>query len=175
MSYTIVITLQNITHTAVTFSVHFRVPDMFRICNHAHDQRNPQHKKAVFLVVGVKVRLHQNRPRRHRGRVVVQLHFFFNLSPRCGGWSTPRPGRFTTGKDLVPIVQEAGWAPGTVWTGAENLTHPPTVIRSPERPARIKSLYRLSYPDPPVVGIIILFFILKGLFRRRLFGSLKSK
>jgi len=28
----------------------------------------------------------------------------------------------------VPIVQEAGLAPGLVWTGAENLT--PTVIRS---------------------------------------------
>ena len=25
------------------------------------------------------------------------------------------------GKDPVPIVQEAGWAPGPVWTGAENL------------------------------------------------------
>ena len=25
-----------------------------------------------------------------------------------GGWSAPRPGRFTPGKDLVPIVQEAG-------------------------------------------------------------------
>jgi len=32
----------------------------------------------------------------------------------------PRP-LFTPGKDLVPIVQEAGWAPGPVWTGAENL------------------------------------------------------
>ena len=29
-----------------------------------------------------------------------------------GGWSTPRLGRFTPGKDPVPIVQEAGWAPG---------------------------------------------------------------
>ena len=27
------------------------------------------------------------------------------------GWSTPRPGRLTSGKDPVPIVQEAGWAP----------------------------------------------------------------
>ena len=36
MSYTIVITLQNITHSAVTFPVHFRVLEMFRICNHAH-------------------------------------------------------------------------------------------------------------------------------------------
>jgi hypothetical protein len=26
---------------------------------------------------------------------------------------------FTPGKDPVPIVQEAGWAPGMVWTGAE--------------------------------------------------------
>ena len=24
------------------------------------------------------------------------------------------------GKDPVSIVQEAGWAPGSVWTGAEN-------------------------------------------------------
>jgi len=38
-----------------------------------------------------------------------------------GEGSTPRPGRFTPGKDPVPIVQEAGWAPGPVWTGAENL------------------------------------------------------
>jgi hypothetical protein len=33
---------------------------------------------------------------------------------------TPRP-LSTPGKDPVPIVQEAGWAPGPVWTGAENL------------------------------------------------------
>ena len=31
-------------------------------------------------------------------------------------------------KDLVPIVQEAGWAAELVWTGAENLT--PNGIRS---------------------------------------------
>jgi len=48
------------------------------------------------------------------------------------------------GKDPVPIVQEAGWAPGPVWTGAENLVH--TVIRSPDCPARSQSLYRLNYP-----------------------------
>ena len=48
------------------------------------------------------------------------------------------------GKDPVPIVQEAGWAPGPVWTGVENLA--PTGIRSPDRPARSQSLYRLSYP-----------------------------
>jgi len=52
-----------------------------------------------------------------------------------GGWSTSRPGRFTPGKDPVPIVQEAGWAPGPVRTGAENLA--PTGIRSPDRPAPV--------------------------------------
>ena len=41
------------------------------------------------------------------------------------GGPTPRPGLFTPGKDPVPIVQKAGWAPGPVWTGAENLAHPP--------------------------------------------------
>ena len=38
-----------------------------------------------------------------------------------GGSSTPCPGRFTPKKDPVPIVQEAGWAPGLVRTDAENL------------------------------------------------------
>ena len=41
--------------------------------------------------------------------------------------NTPRP-HFTPGKDPVPIVQEAGWAPRSVWTGAGNLVS--TEIRS---------------------------------------------
>jgi hypothetical protein len=36
---------------------------------------------------------------------------------------TPRP-LFTPGKHPVPIVQEAGWASGPVWTGVENLAPP---------------------------------------------------
>ena len=61
------------------------------------------------------------------------------------GWvfsSTPRP-HFTTGKDLVPILQEAGWAPGPVWTGGKSRHHRDSI---PDRPARSQSLYRLSYP-----------------------------
>jgi len=129
---------------------------------------------------------------------------------------------FAPGKDPVPVVQEAGWATGPVWTGAENLApnrdsipgrslppgktryplyrrlgglqgrsgqvrkisppnrdsipgrslppgktryplyrrlgglqgrsgqvrniSPPTGIRSPDRPARSQSLYRIRYP-----------------------------
>ena len=56
--------------------------------------------------------------------------------------SMPRP-YFTPGKDLVPIVQEAGWAPGPVWTGRKSR---PTRIRSPDRPALSQLLYRLSNP-----------------------------
>jgi hypothetical protein len=41
-------------------------------------------------------------------------------------------------------VQEAGCAPGPVWTGAENLAT--TRIRFADRPARSQSLYQLSYP-----------------------------
>jgi hypothetical protein len=33
-----------------------------------------------------------------------------------GGCLTPRPGLFA-----LPILMEDGWAPGSVWTGAENL------------------------------------------------------
>ena len=55
--------------------------------------------------------------------------------------STPRP-YFTPGKDPVPIVQEAGWAPGPVWTDGKSR---PTRIRSPDRQARSQSLYQLSY------------------------------
>jgi hypothetical protein len=65
------------------------------------------------------------------GRVVGQLH---------------APVAFTPEKDPLPILQEARWAPGPVWTGAENLV--PIGIRSPDLPVRSESLYRLSYPGP---------------------------
>ena len=55
--------------------------------------------------------------------------------------TTPRP-LYPRERPGAP-VPEAGWSPGPVWTGAENLV--PTGIRSPDRPARSESLYRLSY------------------------------
>ena len=53
------------------------------------------------------------------------------------------PAALPPGKDPVPIVQEAGWAPGQVWTVAGDLAA--TGIRSPDRPASSEALYRLSY------------------------------
>jgi len=61
-----------------------------------------------------------------------------------GEWSASRPVRsLPPGKDPVPIVQEAGLAPGPVWIGAENLAA--TGIRSTDRPALSQSLYRQHY------------------------------
>ena len=54
---------------------------------------------------------------------------------------TPRP-HFTPGKDPVPIVQEAAWAPGPVWTSGKSCPYRDSM---PDRPARSQSLYRLSY------------------------------
>ena len=42
-----------------------------------------------------------------------------------GGWSAPRPGRFTPGKDLVHLVQEAGWAPRAGLDGCGKSRPPP--------------------------------------------------
>jgi len=62
------------------------------------------------------------------------------------GWgvfsSTPRP-HFTPGKDPVLILQEAGWAPGPVWTGGKSRRHRDPI---PDCPACNQSLYLLSYP-----------------------------
>jgi hypothetical protein len=77
----------------------------------------------------------------HRGSRGIALLFHDHGTRRGWGVSvTPRP-LFTLGKDPVPIVQEAGWAPGLVWTGAKNLA--PTGIRSPDRS---QSLHRIRYP-----------------------------
>ena len=80
----------------------------------------------------------------HRGSRSIALPFQDHGIRR--GWEvsvTPRP-LFTPGKDPVPIVREAGWAPRPVRKGAENLA--PTWIRSPDRPVRSQSQYRLCYP-----------------------------
>jgi hypothetical protein len=43
--------------------------------------------------------------------------YSFTTSALDGGeWSVSRPGRALPPGAPVPIVQEAGWAPGSVWT-----------------------------------------------------------
>ena len=76
------------------------------------------------------------------GRGIALLFHDHGTRKRWVVSSTPRP-YFTPGKDPVPIVQEARWAPGPVWTGGKSR---PTGIRYPDLPTRSQSLYRLSYP-----------------------------
>jgi hypothetical protein len=76
---------------------------------------------------------HLTDPKAQKGGRGIAL-LSLELGAKRGGWLARRPGRFTPGKDSVHIVQEAGWAPGPVWAGAENIA--PTGIRSPDRPAR---------------------------------------
>ena len=64
--------------------------------------------------------------------------------------STPRP-HFAPGKDTLPILQEAGWAPGPVWTGGKSRPHRDSI---PDRPARSQSLYRLSYPAHCTIYVV---------------------
>jgi len=54
-----------------------------------------------------------------RGNRGVALLFLDHGTGRGWGVSFTPPPLFTPGKDLVPIVQEAWWAPGPVWIGAE--------------------------------------------------------
>jgi len=70
------------------------------------------------------------------------------------GWGvsvTPRP-LFTPGKDPVPIIQEAGWAPRPIWNCAENLA--PIGIRSPHRPACSSVAIPTELPGPHMCSTV---------------------
>ena len=73
-----------------------------------------------------------------RGRPVA-LYCSMTAALEWGEWSAARPGRtLPPGKDPVPILQEAGWAPGPVWTGRKSRPHRDSI---PDRPARSQSRY----------------------------------
>ena len=82
--------------------------------------------------------LHPNNPYYRPGvaqRVGRGIALLFHDRGTRRGWvvsSTPRP-HFTPGKDPVPILQEAGCAPGPVWTGGKSRPHRDTI---PHHPAR---------------------------------------
>ena len=69
----------------------------------------------------------------HRGSRGIALLFHGHGTRRAEGLAS-RSGLFYPGKDPVPIVQEAGWAPGRVRTGAENLALHRDSIPGPSRP-----------------------------------------
>jgi len=75
------------------------------------------------------------------GRGIAVLFHDRGTRRGCVVSRTPRP-HFTPRKDPVPILQEAGWAAGSVWTGGKSRLHRVSI---PDHPARSQSLYRLSY------------------------------
>ena len=74
----------------------------------------PSRQHCFILIVNIKLISPQNRLRRPRGEWRYSSTISLTSELDAGGWSTPRPGRFNPGKDAVPIVQKAGWAPGPV-------------------------------------------------------------
>ena len=59
-------------------------------------------------------------------------------------WLTPCPGRFTPENDPVPIIEEAGWAPGSVWTGRRCLP-PRNSIQGQSSLERVADIYIYIY------------------------------
>ena len=67
-----------------------------------------------------------------RGGVEVCSTLSLTSVVEGGGCPTSRPGRFTSGKDPVPIGDWVGIRAGLEWREKFR----PTGIRSPDRPAR---------------------------------------
>ena len=52
----------------------------------------------------IKVHFSLEQDTKTQGASRCELNSFFNFGVRCGGWSAPGLGRFTTWKDPVPFV-----------------------------------------------------------------------
>ena len=97
---------------------------------------------ALYLMV-------RYRPRRAgvAQRVVRGIALLFHDRGIRRWWvvsSTPRP-YFTPRKDPVPISQEAGCAPGPVWTGGKSRPHWDSI---PDLPARSSVAIPTELPGP---------------------------
>jgi len=80
----------------------------------------------------------------HRGSRGITI-LFLDHSTRRGEGSASRPGRsLPPGKTRYPLYWRLGGPQGRFGQVRKNLA--PTGIRSPNRPARSQSLYRLRYP-----------------------------
>ena len=81
----------------------------------------------------------------HRVGTGIDLHFHDCGTRRGGEWSAARSGRtLPLGKTRYPLYRRVGGPQGR--SGQVRKISPPTGIRSLDRPSRIQSLYRLSYP-----------------------------
>ena len=87
--------------------------------------------------------------RRSRGIALISLT---SVLDGGGANATPRPLN-PRERDTAPIVQEAAWRAGPVWTGQENLAS--TGNRSLDRTSRSESLHQLSYPGACTFTVMV--------------------
>jgi len=79
-----------------------------------------------------------------RGWVEVQL--YSSMTAALEESAAACPGRtLPPGKNPVPILQEAGWAPGPVWMGGKSRPHRDSI---PDRPARSSIAIPTELPGP---------------------------
>ena len=74
--------------------------------NYTYKNKTINWEKCFPVQEKVKFTLEKAKKAQRGSRGIALL--FFNFGPRRGGWSTPRHGRFTPGKDLVPHCT-GGW------------------------------------------------------------------
>ena len=77
----------------------------------------------------VKVRLYRYMPGRHRGEIEVLAYTYPTLVLESGGWSGPRPGHFTPGRQTQCSLYRR-----LVSIYPENLAL--TGVQAPDRPTR---------------------------------------
>jgi hypothetical protein len=61
-----------------------------------------------------------------------------------GGWSLPRPGRFTPEKVPEPVIKETGWDTGLVWNGCGKCRTHRDSIHGPSSSHRVTILTELA-------------------------------
>jgi hypothetical protein len=96
---------------------------------------------------------------RHEGPEGMYKHSsdrFLTSAPDAGGWSKPRHSFFSPWKrDPMSIIQEAGWSPGPVWTGAQNFAPPPPPGFDLRTVQHVASLYA-DYAIPAHISSYVL-------------------
>ena len=111
-------------------------------------------------------------------RVDKDIVLLFHDRGTRKGWvvsSTPAPAAFYLRERAVPILQEAGWAPGPVWTGGKSRPHRDSI---PDRPARssvaIPTELPFKYNSIKYNAIINFFFAFVTLCIQFMVSSLTS-
>ena len=94
----------------------------------------------------VKVKIHPSMAMEVEGeQIYFSIHSLTQALDRVGG-QRHTPPALPPGKRPGTHLQEAGWDPGPVWTGAENFV--PTGVRTPDRPTRGASHVFKDLPNP---------------------------